>query len=105
MASVVSYGDCQTACNAGAVTCYAAAGLSFGTVTGGVGIPAAAATCNSVLGACMAACAAKFLGEGAAETGASGGWMGPVVVVGGVAVMSFAKYFTNVSVTDCSHST
>ncbi|KAI8893339.1 hypothetical protein BC833DRAFT_531893 [Globomyces pollinis-pini] len=55
-AGPVSYGICQTGCNALAVACYAGAGLTFGTVTGGVGIPAAAAACNSALGFCMASC-------------------------------------------------
>ena len=53
-----SYAICQTGCNAVVVACYAAAGLTFGTVTGGAGIPAAAAACNSALGVCMAACVA-----------------------------------------------
>jgi len=34
----------------------------------------------------MAVCAAKFLAEGAAETAASGGVLGPVIAVGGVAM-------------------
>ncbi|CAG8544979.1 30828_t:CDS:2 [Racocetra persica] len=52
---------CQSACNAGWVSCYAAAGLVAGTVTGGLGAPAAALLCNVAQGACMAACAASFL--------------------------------------------
>jgi hypothetical protein len=52
------YGICQTGCNGLAVACYAAAGYTFGTVTAGAGIPAAIATCNSALGACMAGCVA-----------------------------------------------
>eukprot|EP00930_Biecheleria_cincta_P076630 TRINITY_DN63831_c0_g1_i1.p1 TRINITY_DN63831_c0_g1~~TRINITY_DN63831_c0_g1_i1.p1 ORF type:complete len:154 (+),score=26.55 TRINITY_DN63831_c0_g1_i1:41-463(+) len=86
MASLASYGACQTACNAGAVVCYASAGLTFGAVTGGAGAPAAAVACNGVLATCMAACATKFLAEGSAETAASGGIMGPVVAVGGAAL-------------------
>ena len=42
LAGPLAYGICQTGCNAVAVACYAAAGLTFGTVTAGVGIPAAA---------------------------------------------------------------
>ena len=72
MASLASYGLCQAACNAGAVTCYSAAGFTFGAVTGGAGAPAAVVACNSVLATCMAACATKFLVEGSAETAASG---------------------------------
>lgn len=87
MASLLSYGACQSACNAGVVTCYAAAGLTFGTVTGGVGAPAAALACNSVQATCMALCASKFLAEGSAEMAATGGVMGPVVLGGG-AVMT-----------------
>lgn len=83
MASLVSYGMCQTACNAGAVACYASVGTTFGAVTAGAGTPAAVLACNSIQGSCMAVCAAKFLAEGSAETAASGGVMGPVVAVGG----------------------
>ena len=75
--SLISYGACQTACNAGVVTCYTAAGLTFGAATGGVALPAAAIACNTAQGTCMAACATKFLAEGSAETAASGGLMGP----------------------------
>lgn len=34
-AGILSYGICQTGCNALAVSCYAAAGFTFGTVTAG----------------------------------------------------------------------
>ena len=83
MASLASYGLCQTACNAGAVACYSAAGFTFGAVTAGVGAPAAVLACNTVLGTCMSTCAAKFAVEASAETAATGGMMGPVLVVGG----------------------
>ncbi len=53
-----AYGICQTGCNAMVVACYAAAGFTFGTVTAGVGIPAAIVACNAALGVCMAACIA-----------------------------------------------
>jgi len=86
MASLVSYGVCQTVCNAGAVACYAGAGLTFGTVTAGVGMPAAALVCNTSLGGCMSLCASKFLAEASVETAASGGVMGPVLAVGGAAL-------------------
>jgi len=36
-------------------------GLTFGTVTGGLGAPAAAIACNVGLGLCMAGCAASLL--------------------------------------------
>ncbi|CAG8771382.1 36661_t:CDS:2, partial [Racocetra persica] len=52
---------CQSACNAGWVSCYAGAGLVAGTVTGGLGAPAAALLCNVAQGTCIAACAASFL--------------------------------------------
>jgi hypothetical protein len=61
-AGPISYAICQTGCNALAVACYAAAGLTFGTVTGGAGMPAAAIACNTALGACMAACVAAGAG-------------------------------------------
>mmetsp|Transcript_59012 Transcript_59012/g.191068 ORF Transcript_59012/g.191068 Transcript_59012/m.191068 type:complete len:397 (+) Transcript_59012:66-1256(+) len=86
MASLASYGLCQTVCNYAAVSCYAVAGLTFGTVTVGVGMPAAALVCNAALGGCMSICNSKFLAEAAAETAASGGIMGPVLTVGGVAL-------------------
>jgi hypothetical protein len=40
------------------VACYAAAGVTFGTVTAGVGTPVAIVACNAGLGVCMAACVA-----------------------------------------------
>ena len=57
-AGPLAYGICQTGCNALVVSCYAAAGLTFGTVTAGIGMPVAAAACNASLGVCMAACVA-----------------------------------------------
>jgi hypothetical protein len=54
---ITAYGICQTGCNGVAVACYAAAGFTFGTVTGGVGVPASIIGCNVALGACMASCA------------------------------------------------
>jgi hypothetical protein len=72
-AGPIAWGACQTACNAGAVVCYAQVGLVFGTVatgaaaTGPVGwvafltgaggtATAAAAACSAAQGVCMAAC-------------------------------------------------
>jgi hypothetical protein len=69
---------CMSACNAGVVTCYSLAGLTFGTVTlasaaaGPVGwgawlwsVPASmstsAAVCSAAQGVCMAACAAAVV--------------------------------------------
>jgi len=54
----LAYGICQSGCNAGAVACYAAAGVTFGTVTAGAGTPLAVLGCNTALGTCMAACVA-----------------------------------------------
>ncbi|CAM9187114.1 unnamed protein product, partial [Laminaria digitata] len=45
-----------TRCNAIAVTCYAAGGLTFGVPTGGAAAPAVAVACNSALGVCMTHC-------------------------------------------------
>ena len=50
------YGTCQTACNAGWVTCMSGAGLVAGA-TLGVGGGVAAIGCSVAQGACMAACA------------------------------------------------
>ncbi|VEN50320.1 unnamed protein product [Callosobruchus maculatus] len=55
--AIVAYGACQTACNAGYVTCCTAAGATAGTFTLGLGIPAALAGCSVIQGVCMAACA------------------------------------------------
>ncbi|KAJ3011798.1 UNVERIFIED_CONTAM: hypothetical protein HDU68_001522 [Siphonaria sp. JEL0065] len=70
-AGPIAWGVCQTACNAGVVVCYAAAGLTFGTVTivagpvswwawlfggGATAATGAAAACSAVQGACMSAC-------------------------------------------------
>ena len=57
-AGPLSYGICQTGCNGLVVSCYAAAGFTFGTVTAGAGVPASIMACNASLGACMAACVA-----------------------------------------------
>ncbi len=37
-AGILSYGICQTGCNALVVSCYAAAGFTFGTVTAGASL-------------------------------------------------------------------
>jgi hypothetical protein len=60
-AGPIGYGICQTGCNKLAVSCYTAAGFTFGLVTAGTGIPAAIVGCNSSLGICMAACVAAGL--------------------------------------------
>lgn len=52
---------CTAACAAGVVTCYAAAGFVFGTVTAGAGTPAVILGCNAAFGACMKACVAVTL--------------------------------------------
>lgn len=57
-AGPLAYGICQTGCNALAVSCYAAAGFTFGTVTMGASIPGTIIACNAALGTCMAACIA-----------------------------------------------
>ena len=85
MASLASYGACQTACNAGVMSCYGAAELTFGA-SFGASLPAAAVACSKAQGLCMATCATKFLAEGGAEAAASGGMMGPALVLGGIAV-------------------
>jgi hypothetical protein len=56
-----AYGICQTGCNALAVACYAAAGVTFGTVTAGAGVPAVIIGCNAGLGTCMVGCVAAGL--------------------------------------------
>ncbi|KAJ7669782.1 hypothetical protein B0H17DRAFT_1209537 [Mycena rosella] len=58
---LISYGLCQTGCNALAVACYAGAGLVFGTVVASPAAPAAALACNVALGQCSAMCATVAL--------------------------------------------
>ena len=60
-AGPLAYGICQAGCSGLVVSCYAAGGLVFGTVTGGAGAPAVALACNASYGACQAACAAAIL--------------------------------------------
>ncbi len=67
-AGVITVGACYSACNAGVVLCYSAAGLTFGVsgpvgwwtlITGGGG--AAAAACSAAQGVCMAACTTTII--------------------------------------------
>ncbi|PIL33906.1 hypothetical protein GSI_03612 [Ganoderma sinense ZZ0214-1] len=60
-AGPIAYGICQTGCNVVAVACYAGAGFTFGTVTAGLGVPAAVLACNAALGTCSSACATVAL--------------------------------------------
>lgn len=55
-AGPLTYAACQTACNLGAVKCYALAGYTFG-VTGPLGGGPAVVACGLIQGTCMAACA------------------------------------------------
>jgi hypothetical protein len=57
LGGLFGYGACQAACCTGWVACYAGLGLVAGTVTAGLGVPAAVLACNAAQGACMAACA------------------------------------------------
>ena len=59
-AGPLAYGVCQAGCSALVVSCYTAGGLTFGTVTAGVGVPAVALACNASYGVCQAACAAAI---------------------------------------------
>jgi len=61
-AGPAAQGICYAGCAAVVVACYTAAGATFGTVTAGVGTPAAIIACNSAFGTCQGACmAALFL--------------------------------------------
>eukprot|EP00007_Cunea_sp_BSH-02190019_P002243 CAMPEP_0174229846 /NCGR_PEP_ID=MMETSP0417-20130205/731_1 /TAXON_ID=242541 /ORGANISM="Mayorella sp, Strain BSH-02190019" /LENGTH=72 /DNA_ID=CAMNT_0015307443 /DNA_START=187 /DNA_END=405 /DNA_ORIENTATION=+ len=57
-------GACYTACNAGVVACYAAAGVTFG-VAGPIGwwawLTSAPTACSAAQGLCMASCAATLV--------------------------------------------
>ncbi|KAF8226621.1 hypothetical protein L208DRAFT_1301080, partial [Tricholoma matsutake] len=59
-AGPIMYAICQTGCNTLAVSCYAAAGFTFGTVAAPAA-PAAILACNSSLGVCSAACSTVAL--------------------------------------------
>ena len=54
LGGIIGYGLCQSGCNALVVSCYAAAGFTFGTITGGLGAPAVILGCNAGLGTCIA---------------------------------------------------
>ncbi len=58
---VALYGVCQAGCATVVMACYGAAGVTFGTITAGVGTPAAILACNSAFGVCSAKCAAVTL--------------------------------------------
>jgi len=60
-AGIAAYGICQAGCASVVMACYAAAGAIFGTVTAGVGTPAAVVACNTSFGTCQAACVAAGL--------------------------------------------
>jgi len=60
-AGPASYAACQTSCNTKAVACYAAAGLTFGTVVAGPAAPIAAMACNAELSSCTKAFCAPLL--------------------------------------------
>lgn len=60
-AGPLAYAACQTVCNAAAVKCYAAAGLTFGTITFGLGTPLVAIGCSAAQGLCMASICAPLL--------------------------------------------
>ena len=68
LTAIGSYGVCQSECNALVVACYAGAGYVFGTVTAGVGVPAAILGCNAALGTCQTACVATCIGMGFTPT-------------------------------------
>ena len=59
-AGPLGYGICQAGCSALVCSCYAAAGLVFGTIPAAAA-PAAALACNSAFGSCQAACAIVLL--------------------------------------------
>ncbi|KAI9568904.1 hypothetical protein HD554DRAFT_2021511 [Boletus coccyginus] len=58
-AGPLAYAICQTGCNVLAVSCYGAAGFTFGVTI--VAAPPAIMACNAGLGTCMAACATAAL--------------------------------------------
>lgn len=59
-AGPLAYATCQIGCSTVVVACYAAAGLTFGTVLAAAA-PQAALACNAAQGVCYASCAAVAL--------------------------------------------
>ena len=59
-AGPIAYGVCQAGCSGIVVACYAAAGVTFGTIAAAAAPPAIIA-CNTAYGACQAACASVLL--------------------------------------------
>ncbi|KUI64379.1 hypothetical protein VM1G_11180 [Cytospora mali] len=59
-AGPIGYGICQAGCSAVVTACYAAAGVTFGTIAA-LAAPAAIVGCNTAFGTCQAACAAVLL--------------------------------------------
>jgi len=60
-AGPIAYGLCQTGCNTVAMACYAAAGVTFGTIVAAPATPAVILGCNAALGTCSATCATVAL--------------------------------------------
>jgi len=60
-AGPLSYGACQTGCNAVWVACVSAAGGVAGVSTGGAAVPPAILACNAANGVCMTMCAALLV--------------------------------------------
>ncbi|KAF8604944.1 hypothetical protein BDV93DRAFT_521837 [Ceratobasidium sp. AG-I] len=56
LAGPIAMGLCYSACNAGYTTCCTVAGVTAGTFTFGLGVPAAIAACSVIQGTCMATC-------------------------------------------------
>ena len=52
----ISTGICYSGCALVVNSCYSAGGFVFGTVTAGMGIPAAIKGCNAAFGGCMSKC-------------------------------------------------
>jgi hypothetical protein len=59
-AGPAAYGVCQAGCAAVVMTCYSAAGFTWGA-TMGASAPASVMACNLAFGKCQAACAAVLL--------------------------------------------
>ncbi|KAF0517298.1 hypothetical protein F8M41_016942 [Gigaspora margarita] len=59
-AGPVTYTLCQSTCNSGWVSCYAAAGI-IGAAIPALGAPSVVALCYIAHGTCMASCAASTL--------------------------------------------
>lgn len=60
-AATTAYGACQAECVTVVISCYAGAGLGFGSMTAGAVTPTVIGDCNTAHGTCQSACWAALI--------------------------------------------